>query len=173
MRTARALGALRRGVRREDGATAVEFAIIAMPFLALLVAMTQTALVFFAGQVLQAATSEAGRLVMTGRAQSMTSAQFQQAVCDDAKGLFTCAQLQVNVQTFATFATATRANPIQNGKLNTSGFTFSVGKPGQIEVVQVFYPWPLGTDMLGLHLTNVNGDSHLLAAAAVFRNEPY
>lgn len=167
------LRTLREALRREDGATTVEFAMIAVPFVALLVAMTQTALVFFAGQVLQSAASEAARLVMTGQAQGMTAGQFQQAVCTNAGGFFTCSQLQVNVQTFTSFASATGANPIQNGKLNTSGFGFSPGKPGQIEVVQVFYPWPLGTDLLGLHLTDVNGDSHLLAATAVFRNEPY
>ena len=162
-------------LRREEGATAAEFALVAIPFLALTLAMTQTALVFFAGQVLQSATSQAGRLVMTGQAQaqSMTASKFQQAVCDNAGGFFTCAQLQVNVQTFTSFASATEASPIQNGKLVTSGFGFNPGKPGQIEVVQVFYPWPLGTDLLGLHLTDVNGDSHLLAATAVFRNEPY
>jgi len=164
---------LRRWAGREDGAAAAEFALIAVPFVALLAAMTQTALVFFAGQVLQASTSEAGRLVMTGQAQGMTATQFQQAVCDNAAGFFTCGQLQVNVQTFSSFASATQANPIRNGKLDTTGFGFSPGKPGQIEVVQVFYPWPLGTDLLGLHLTDVNGDSHLLAATAVFRNEPY
>jgi Flp pilus assembly protein TadG len=163
-----------RGWRRcERGATAVEFALIAVPFLALLTAMVETALVFFAGQVLQASTSEAGRLIMTGQAQAMTASQFQQAVCDGAGGLFTCSQLSVNVQTFGNFTSAAGPNPIQNGKIDTSNFGFSPGKPGQIEVVQAFYPWPLGLDLLGLNLNNVNGDSHLLAATAVFRNEPY
>lgn len=167
------LKALRRWLACEDGAAAAEFALIAVPFVALLVAMTQTALVFFAGQVLQASTSEAGRLVMTGQAQGMTATQFQQAVCDNAGGFFTCGQLKVNVQTYTSFASATQASPIQNGKLDTSGFGFNPGKPGQIEVVQVFYPWPIGTDLLGLHLTDVNGDSNLLTGTAVFRNEPY
>lgn len=167
------LARLRAWRRCERGATAVEFALIAVPFLALLTAMVETALVFFAGQVLQAATSESGRLVMTGQAQGMTASQFQQAVCDRAGGLFTCSQMSVNVQTFGSFTSAAGSNPIKDGKLDTSGFGFSAGKPGQIEVVQVFYPWPLGMDLLGLGLNNVNGDSHLLTATAVFRNEPY
>ena len=174
------LGALRGGLKAfrrwlvcEEGAAAAEFALIAVPFVALLAAMTQTALVFFAGQVLQASTSEAGRLVMTGRAQGMTATQFQQAVCSNAGGFFTCGKLQVNVQTYASFASATQSSPIKNGKLDTTGFGFNPGTPGQIEVVQVFYPWPVGTDMLGLHLADVNGDSNLLAATSVFRNEPY
>ena len=164
---------LREWLRCEDGAAAVDFALVAVPFIALLMALVETALVFFAGQVLQQATSEAGRLVMTGQAVGMTASQFQQAVCNNANGFFTCSQLSVNVQTFGTFAAATQTNPIQAGRLVTTGFGFSAGKPGQIEVVQVFYPWPLGTDLLGLNLNNVNGTSHLLTATAVFRNEPY
>ena len=167
------LGLIRRWLRCEGGATAAEFALIAVPFLALLMAMTQTALVFFAGQVLQNATAEAGRLVMTGQAVAMTPAQFQQAVCDRSGALFNCANLQVNVQTFASFTAAAQPVTLKNGKLDTAGFGFSAGKPGQIEVVQVFYAWPLGTDLLNLHLVNVNGDSRLLVATSVFRNEPY
>src|SRR5471032_2864150 len=76
--------ALRRFVRRENGATAVEFALVATPFIALLIAILETALVFFAQQVLQTATTQTSRLIMTGQAQTqnLTAAQFQQAVCN-------------------------------------------------------------------------------------------
>ena len=39
--------------RRQDGAAALEFAIVAAPFIALVLATIQTALAFFAGQVLE------------------------------------------------------------------------------------------------------------------------
>ena len=164
---------LRRIAACEKGSAAAELALIALPFTALLVGMIETALVFFAGQVLQEAATQSGRMVMTGQAVGMTASQFQQAVCNNANGFFACSQLSVNVQTFGTFTAATETNPIQAGKLVTTGFGFNAGKPGQIEVIQVFYPWPLGTDLLGLNLNNVNGTSHLLTATAVFRNEPY
>ncbi len=72
-------GAFRRGVsfrrvrrfaRAEDGATAVEFALVATPFVALLIAILETALVFFAQQVLQTAATQSARLIMTGQAQT-------------------------------------------------------------------------------------------------------
>src|SRR6185503_13859041 len=44
--------------RRQDGAAAVEFGFVALPFFALLFAILETALVFFAGQSLEAAVSE-------------------------------------------------------------------------------------------------------------------
>ena len=64
-------GALaRRFVRQQDGAAAVEFALVAAPFLALTFAILETAMVFFAGQTLEAAAADAGRLIMTGQAQN-------------------------------------------------------------------------------------------------------
>ena len=57
------------------GATAVEFALVAAPFFALLIAILQTALIFLAQQVLQTATTEAARLVMTGQAQPDAAAK--------------------------------------------------------------------------------------------------
>ena len=61
---------LRRFRQREDGAAAVEFALIATPFLALTFAIMETAGVFFAGQALETATADSARLIMTGQAQT-------------------------------------------------------------------------------------------------------
>src|ERR1700690_1807777 len=85
--------AARRFVRHQDGAAAVEFALVALPFLALLFAILETALVFFAGQTLEAAAANSARLIMTGQAQSAGYAQadFKTAVCANlAGGLFDC-----------------------------------------------------------------------------------
>ena len=51
----RRLPLVRRFVRQEDGVAAVEFALVAAPFLALIFAILETALVFFAGQALETA----------------------------------------------------------------------------------------------------------------------
>ena len=55
--------------RDEDGATAVEFGLIALPFIALMMATIEIALVFFAGQALETAVDTASRLIRTGQAQ--------------------------------------------------------------------------------------------------------
>ena len=60
---------VRRFTRHQKGAAAVEFALVATPFLALLFAIIESALVFFAGQMLESAASDAGRMIMTGQAQ--------------------------------------------------------------------------------------------------------
>lgn len=161
--------------RSSEGATAVEFALIAAPFLALLFAILETALVFLAQQTLQTATTNTARLIMTGQVQNqnMTAAQFQQSLCANATSLFNCSGLYVNVQTFATFASMTRMTPLQNGKFNSSAMNFITGGPGDIVLVQTFYQWPVWLAPLGFDLSNMAGNNRLLMATAVFRNEPY
>src|ERR1043165_2856334 len=86
------LDTTRRFARQDDGAAGVEFGIVAAPFLALMFAIMETALVFFAGQTLETAVADSARLIMTGQAQtqSFTATQFKSAVCARIGGLFDC-----------------------------------------------------------------------------------
>jgi Flp pilus assembly protein TadG len=167
---------IRRFLTCTRGATAVEFALVAAPFFALLIAVLQTALIFLAQQVLQTATTEAARLVMTGQAQTqnLTASQFQQDVCGFASALFTCSDIYVNVQTFTSFSGMTQMSPLQqNGQFSSSGLSYSAGGPGDIVLLQVFYQWPIVLGPLGFNLSNMSGKNRLLVGTAVFRNEPY
>ncbi|HTT48621.1 MAG TPA: TadE/TadG family type IV pilus assembly protein [Pseudolabrys sp.] len=169
--------AARRFARQQEGAAAVEFALVAVPFLALTFAIIETALVFFAGQTLESAASEAGRLVMTGQAQNggFSQADFKNAVCADlAGGLFDCANgVYVNVTSYASFSAVNTAPPVTNGVLNTANMAYTPGGPNCIVAVQLFYQWPIYVSLLGNNLSNLNGNYRLLVATSVFRNEPY
>src|SRR5437763_16507615 len=97
---------VRRFARGEEGAAAVEFAMVAAPFLALVFAIMETALVFFASQTLETAVSDSARLIVTGQAQSKSydAAAFKTAVCAKINGLFDCAGgLQIDVKTYSSF----------------------------------------------------------------------
>jgi Flp pilus assembly protein TadG len=171
-----ARGKLRRLIERRDGTAAVEFALVAAPFLALVFAIMETALVFFAGQALETAVAQSARLVMTGQAQNggFQASDFQQRVCSYVTGLFNCANIQVNVQKFSSFSSVTMLNPLnQNGTFNSSSLNYNPGGPGDIVVVQLFYQWPVYVSLLGLNLSNMAGGNRLLVATAAFRNEPY
>lgn len=166
----------RRFVRQQDGAAAVEFALVATPFLALTFAILETAFVFFAGQTLEATTADSARLIMTGQAQSAgyAAADFKNQVCQRIYGLFDCAGITVNVQTYSSFSSVPTAQPITNGQLDTSNMGYNPGNnPGDITVVQLYYQWPIYVSLLGNNLSNLNGGKRLLAATAVFRVEPY
>ena len=148
----------RRFVRQQDGAAAVEFALVAAPFLALTFAILETAMVF-----------------MTGQAQSanFSQAQFKTAVCARIYGLFDCANgLYVNVQTYASFSAVNTTPPVTNGQFNTTT-TYNPGDVGNIVAVSLYYQWPIYVSMLGNNLANLNGGKRLLSATSVFRVEPY
>src|SRR5271165_4502575 len=99
--------------RSESGATTVEFALIAAPFVALLVGLFQTALVFFAGRVLDETVEQASRYIMTGQAQtaSMTQSQFATYVCGQTFALFNCSNFMINVQNYGSFSSASTTTP--------------------------------------------------------------
>src|ERR1039457_6200716 len=109
-----------RFARHQDGAGAVEFALVAVPFLALLFAILETALVFFAGQTLESAASNAGRMIMTGQAQNAgyTQDNFKTQVCNFLAGeMFNCSNgIYVDVKTYTSFSAVNTASPIVNGQ---------------------------------------------------------
>jgi Flp pilus assembly protein TadG len=168
--------AVRRLVRQQDGAAMVEFGLVAAPFLALVFAIIETAVVFFAGQALETAVADSSRLIMTGQAQTAgyDAAAFKNAVCSKIYGLFNCASgVSVDVQTFSSFSNVTNTSPVDaNGNFNLNP-QYNPGGPGDIVLVRLFYQYPVYVSLLGFNLQNVNGGKRLLAATAAFRNEPY
>lgn len=164
--------------RREDGAAALEFAIVAAPFIALLLASVQTALAFFAGQLLESVVADSSRQILTGAAQNanMTQSGFVTAVCQNVKALFDCSKLMIDVQTATSFSTATTAMPSLtfDSKGNvTNSWSFQPGNPGDIVVMRVMYQWPVFLGPLGLSLSNESNGNLLLMATATFKNEPF
>jgi Flp pilus assembly protein TadG len=174
-RWARSGGRLLRALRDDRGGTAVEFALVATPCVALLIAVMETVLVILAQQTLQTATTDTARLIMTGQAQTqgLTASQFQSKVCQAASSLFSCSGIYVNVQKFSSFSSITTTTPLTNGNFNSAAMGYTTGGPGDIVLVQVFYQWPVVLGPLGFNLTNMNGNYRLLVGTAVFRNEPY
>jgi Flp pilus assembly protein TadG len=162
----------------QSGAAAVEFGLVAVPFIALLVALFQTALIFLASRELDQATAQASRYIMTGQAQnaSMTQAQFTNWVCGYLSALFNCNNVMVNVQTYGSFSSAVTSAPTltynaQGAVTNT--WTYTPGGAGDIVVVQVMYQWPVVLAPLGFNLGNLGNGDRLLMSTAAFKNEPY
>lgn len=167
---------VRRFAKKEDGAAAVEFAMVAAPFLALIFAILETAIVFFAGQVLETATADSARLIMTGQAQKggLSQEQFKTEVCKRVLGLFDCdGGIKVDVRTYSSFASANTSKPIDANGNVTFTPAYQPGAPGDIVVVRMLYEWPVYASLLGLNLSDLAGGKRLLMATAAFRNEPY
>ena len=165
-------------LRHNGGATAVEFALVAAPFIALLLGIIQTFLVFFAGQLLQSIVMQTSRLILTGQAQDqgLTQAAFAQALCSHVAVLFTCSNIMIDVEAYTSFSTANTGAPTltYNGSGQvTNVWQYNPGSPGQIVVVRAMYQWPVFLGPLAFSLANLANGNRLLMATAAFKNEPY
>jgi Flp pilus assembly protein TadG len=176
---------LRRFRRNREGSAAVEFMLVAPLFFALLFAVIEVAIMFFASQVLETVAQQSARQILTGQAQSanMTQAQFKTYVCGQIPAILTCNNITVDVQNYSSFQNITLATPIDaNGNfVNNSGYnpggssacSGNSGCSNSIVVVRLYYPWQLFVTGLGFNITNMAGNQRLLMATAVFRDEPY
>ncbi|HMM88581.1 TadE/TadG family type IV pilus assembly protein [Bradyrhizobium sp.] len=167
---------LRRFGRNRTGTAAVEFALVAPIFFAVLFAIIELAMIFFASQVLETVTQDTSRLIMTGQAQNaaFTQAQFKNAVCAKLTVMFDCVNgISIDVQSYKTFASVNISDPIDAGKNFVPPNNYLPGAAGDIVVVRLFYKWPLFVTGLGFNPANLSGNQRLLTATAAFQNEPY
>jgi Flp pilus assembly protein TadG len=156
------------------GSTAVEFALVAPLVLALLFAILETGIMFFAGQYLETIAQQSARMILTGQAQAggYTQAQFQTYVCSQVVALFDCSNIYVDVESYSSFQTVTINSQISGGAF-VNDMQYNPGGPGDVVVVRLFYQWPQVVTGLGYNITNLNNNCRLLSATAAFRNEPY
>ena len=167
----------RRFSRSTDGASAVEFGLVAVPFLTLMMAILETALVFYGQVMLDSGLNEAARLVRTGQAQDMglNATSFRNEVCTRVYGMIDCDDtLYVDVRSFENFEDIDVPPPLdQDGNVDDS-FSFDPGAEGDIVVARAFYEMPLFTPSVwGIGLANMGSGNRLLTSAATFRNEPF
>jgi Flp pilus assembly protein TadG len=166
---------VRRLLHASEGSAAVEFGMVALPFILMVFAILELGLVFVTDSVLENATIETGRLVRTGQAsaQSMTAAQFKTSLCG-RMSIFAadCAgRATVDVRRIPQFAT-TPPDPMAGGSFNNGVLTYDNGQPGDLILVRVWYRQPLLTTFLGQGLSRLNDGAAMLTATTAFRNEP-
>lgn len=172
--------------KEASGATAVEFALVSVPFLGLLFAIFETAFVFFVSEAVEAAVSEAARQVMTGQTQTAnitTESNFRTTVICPTSGrqllpsFIDCTKIRIDARGAADFASIDLSRP--------TTYKFCLGAPGDITVVRIFYPLPVYFTLLGMTssgaMTTINTGTEMsgsqrvrmLTGTSVFRTEPY
>ena len=170
-------------IRDSKGTAAVEFALVAVPFLALIAGLIQLFLIFFAQSLLENAVRVSARQILTGQVQtadaslsaSAATAAFHQIVCNNANVLFTCTGLFVDVEVANNWTSANTGMPVltydSSGNVNNT-WQFNPGTAGDIVVVRVVYLWPVFFGPLVFNWANqANGMREIMASAA-FQNEP-
>ena len=166
--------------RNRRASAAVEFALVAPMFFAMLFALFETALIFFAGQLLENGVQDSGRLIYTYQAQnqSMSQTAFANDLCNRISQLFTCGNISIDVQSYPPGTVIPATTPFDSSGNATATMAWNVPPPNSSStvVVRAFYQWPLVVTQLGYNIANINrgaaNSKRLMVATAAFRVEP-
>lgn len=172
------LGLMRHGSRRllrfgraREGATAIEFALVAVPFFMVIGWILEIGIMLFTEYALQNAVQDASRTIRTGAAATMTGPQFLQEVCNNGSVVNDCgARLGIAVESAGTFAgiTVPAIDTIGPGVQS-----FNSGGPEAAVTVIATYDWEFIFPFMQ-PLSNVaGGNARRLHGMAVFRSEPF
>ncbi|MEM9104523.1 MAG: TadE/TadG family type IV pilus assembly protein [Pseudomonadota bacterium] len=177
--------------RDEDGAAAIEFSLLAIPFFLLIFAIIETCLTFGAEQTLNFAVDKLGRELRTGQitfaageGTDITEEEFRTRLCDEIAIFFSCGddadeRLFLDLQSYATFADIPTDVPVSGGELDDSAFAFSPGGAATINMLRVYYIRNIAIDMFRPYLANIKKsggsqtDHYLIVATTAYRNENY
>lgn len=177
LRRLRLSNALRRFGASRKGSAAVQFALVAPLFFALIFAIVEVALVFFANQILETGTQDTARLLFTHQAQdqNLTGEQVRTNLCNRVSVLLACDGVILDVRSYPAGQPFT-VPPFFDGGGNpiSSNFLYQPPDPNSsnIVVVRAFYKWPLIFTNLGFSLINIGTDKRLLTSTVAFRVEP-
>ena len=166
----------------ERGVTAVEFGMVGAPFLFMLFAILEIALVFWSTQVLETAVANASRQIYTGQFQSdsananKTSAElaaaFKQKLCANITALFKCSDVFVDIRNLSSFSSAAPPPVVVAGRFNAAAFGYENVGQRQIALVTAAMEYPTFLPLLTGSGSLSNGNRVIMATAA-FKTEPY
>jgi hypothetical protein len=172
-----------RGLRNDEGAAAIEFALVAIPFFMFILGTIGVGLYFFTSTSLEHGVEAAARKIRTGEAQrtSLTVGAFKQLVCQASGSYIDCDRLHVLVQHAPTWSDLTPQPCVEGSDMAAStGESGDViadytGGSSTVVLVTVCYQWDLAQSFSFLKLgAGADGSGPaVLQAAAAFRVEPY
>lgn len=178
----RALPALQAFRASCQGTTAIEMAIVSVPFFMMLFGLVGISSHFFVATSMDRGIEAASRLVRTGQAQTsgMTVNQFKQKICDSAGNWVKCTSMQLHVQSFTDWNSVAPQNCLNaSGAAVTSTLTgtapiaTSTGAADQVVVVTACYKWDFAKSIPYIRLGKMSDGAMMMQAATVFRTEPY
>jgi Flp pilus assembly protein TadG len=183
-RVERARRVIARFQKNNEGVVAIEFALLALPFLVLLFAILELSVIFFINAALDHAASQASRQIRTGQMQESFSspgaqlAEFRRIICDNMDAFEGCdKRLSVTL--------VTSDGTFDPGQLSPATYdpstddvppdAFDCSAPRQIVLVRVQYYHDLVMpgDLTRLSTDPNGANRHVLQTTTVFRNEPF
>ncbi|WP_425410924.1 TadE/TadG family type IV pilus assembly protein [Hyphococcus sp.] len=169
--------------RNAQGSTAVEFAIVAPVFLALVFSVIEAGWYYFVTTSVQQATATAARLIRTGQAQSgdLSREAFYDEICGVIDTFGACDdKLTIDISNYSSFSqlAGDLSNPVCRDKSDPTieGAQFDKNDyGGQRDIIRVrvcFLYKPVNPG-IGLNLKKTESGERKIVSVNIFRNEPF
>jgi len=186
-RKAQRTGFLGRFLRDRSGSTAIEFVALAIPFSMLVFAILESCIAFAGQEVMANATDDLARQFRTGQLKpaDLEPDTVKDAICERLEIMVgnNCKdRILVDLRKYDTFQEAAAARfKIVNGDIvltkdavdDPVSFSLTPGKSTSINMLRVFYKWPVITDFMSKWMANLNDGSTLHFASVTWQNEPF
>ena len=189
----------RKLARSSDGAAAIEFAILAVPYFLIIFAIIETFVAFAAEQLVTNAVNTLGRQLRTGQITyqlnrvdtDMDVTKFRRAFCNEVNIMIQCSEseittpskLYIDARTFASFAAIPKTIPRKStaafSDIDPTSFNFTPGGPSTINMLRAYYRWQVITDLVRPYITTIRPadgsmpSDFLIVATTAFQNENY
>lgn len=168
--------------KNEDGTTAIEFAIVAIPFFMFIFGLMGVSSYFFIMTSLEKGMDRESRLIRTGQAQlsNLTVNDFKVGLCKEAGTWVKCNKVQIFVQKFADWKDVVPqpcikadGTEVVNSANASDEIAKYAGAANDIVLVTTCYKWEFAGKLPYLDLGQMRDGSMMMQTATAFRTEPY
>lgn len=162
--------------KNKDGATAIEFAFLFMPYLLLSLGIIEISMMFASESLLEGGTTQAARSVKTGKLQQSGAADmeaaFREELCKAAPVLIRCEDIIIEARVMNSFNDFADMQPNfdEDGQMVSSGFDAGVSS-GRV-LIRAAYNYEAFTPLVGEMLWGVD-KKRLFLSTLVLQVEPY
>lgn len=170
------MGLCQQYIAERKGTTAVEFGLLAVPFMLTCIGIIELALFFATTSMLESTVQDTARLIKTGQLQQTNGdplAMFLDELCDKAGFLMDCNLFQYQVQKLDSFNDNVTPTVDTDGNITpASQFQVNQITAGCIALVRVIYPYTFITPFFA-SIWGEYGNARLVISTTVFQVEPY
>lgn len=166
----------KRYLAEREGTTAIEFGLLALPFMLTCISIIELALFFATASMLESAVQDTTRLIKTGQLQQDGGNPldtFLATTCDKAGFLMNCDDFQYQVQKLDSFSDDLTPTMDEDGNITPPNqFEINQMTAGCVGLVRVIYPYTFITPFFS-SIWGEYGNKRLLISTTVFQIEPY
>lgn len=172
------LNVLKGIIGRDKASTAIEFSLLAVPFIIMFVGIVEVGLYFGTAVILEGAATDAARMIRTGQVQKAGNSVelFEDALCNVASVMVNCGDIQYEVIVVpdGLFSSVASYTPTFDSEGNLVSSGFDPGSSEDLVIVRVVYRYEFMTPLLGDIMENAEGTNHaVLMSNVIIMNEPY